>query len=195
MSDTNDPPPPPPLIARGEDPPPESGTGCVISPKVPPTPSDPPPPRSVIVSGEDRPPERGYVILPRFPPIPLYETLLVTARNLIGSNEFSVAVVVAHMACEVKVARVLTDSFQAKGLTHLEEAVVDLLPGYNLANKRIRNVYNAIKGDDIHNQPFWAAFVASAERRNKVTHEGLIVNKEEAEASLKVARELVDYLQ
>lgn len=128
------------------------------------------------------------------PPISHYEVVLMTARKLIDANEFSVAVVVAHMACEVKVAGLLADSFRAKGLTQLEEAVLKLLPGYNLGNNRVKSIYNAITGDEIQKQPFWPEFNESAERRNRIVHNGAVIGKVDAEASLGVARKLVDYL-
>ena len=123
------------------------------------------------------------------------EALLTTAQGLIARGDFSIAVVVAHMACEISAERALSRTFAAKGIEYLGESVGDLLPGYNLANERVRNLYNALTGDQIQKQSFWKAFKESASRRNAAVHKGSIMTKEEAEASYKAASDLVAYLQ
>jgi hypothetical protein len=70
-----------------------------------------------------------------------------------------------------------------------------LLPGYNLANDRVRKLYNAVTGDQIQTQSFWQAFKESATRRNQAVHNGRIATKAEAEASFKAASDLVAYLK
>jgi hypothetical protein len=123
------------------------------------------------------------------------EPLLRTARTLIDTGDFSTGVVVAHMACDISTERALSRAFSAKSLASLEEAVEDLLPGYNLANDRVRNLYNALTGDEVQKQPFWQAFKESATRRNRIVHSGRIVNKADAEASYKAACDVVAYLK
>ena len=91
--------------------------------------------------------------------------------------------------------RPISQAFAAKGIGYLEEAVLALLSGYNLANERIRDLYNAVAGDKIQNQSFWCHFKASAKRRNDAVHGGKTITKAEADASLKAARELVAYLK
>ncbi len=144
-------------------------------------------------------PETGHLILvgesATVVVITYPEALLTTAQGLIASGEFSIAVVVAHMACEISAERALSRTFAAKGIEYLEESVEDLLPGYNLANDRVRNLYNAVSGDQIQKQSFWQAFKESATRRNQAVHKGRIVTKGEAEASYKAASDLVAYLK
>jgi hypothetical protein len=123
------------------------------------------------------------------------EKLLTVAQDLIAKGEFSIAVVVAHMACEIGVERALLRAFKAKGIDFLEQAIEDLLPSYNLANERVRNLYNAATGDQIEKTSFWQHFKESATRRNKAVHEGKIATKAEAEASLNAASCLVAYLK
>jgi hypothetical protein len=60
------------------------------------------------------------------------EKLLITAQDLIEKGEFSISVVVAHMACEISVERAISRAFKAKGIDYLEQPVEDLLPSYNL---------------------------------------------------------------
>jgi hypothetical protein len=69
-----------------------------------------------------------------------------------------------------------------------------MLPCCNLANDRVRSLYNAVTGNEIQQQPFWAAFMQSATRRNQAVHEGRILTKAEAEASLKAASALIAFL-
>ena len=122
------------------------------------------------------------------------QTLLSAALSLIGSGQFNIAVVVAHMACEIATERCLSESFTQKGIQYLEAAVTDLLNGYNLANEKHRNLYTALTGDEVQKQPFWQDFKNSATRRNRIIHQGAIVGKAEAEESLKAASDLVSHL-
>ncbi len=68
------------------------------------------------------------------------QTLLSTAQGLIDQGQFSIAVVVSHMACEIAVERSFSEAFVSKGIPHLVEPVTDLLNGYNLATERIRKL-------------------------------------------------------
>ena len=123
------------------------------------------------------------------------EALLTTAQRLIADGECSIAVVVAHMACEISAERALSRAFTANGIGYLDEAVDDLLPGYNLANDRVRNLYNAVTGNEIEKQSFWQTFKESATRRNRAVHKGKVVTKAEAETSFKAAKDLVAFLK
>jgi hypothetical protein len=67
--------------------------------------------------------------------------------------------------------------------------------GYNLAKERNRNLYNALVGRKIQDEPFWQAFKVSATRRNKIMHEGASATKEEAEQTYGAAGELIAYLK
>lgn len=123
------------------------------------------------------------------------DTLLTKAQELIATGDFSIAVVIAHMACEISAERAISQAFAAKGIGYLEESVLAFLSGYSLANERIRDLYNAVTGNQIHKQPFWDTFKASAKRRNDAVHGGKAITQSEADASLKAARDLVAYLK
>jgi hypothetical protein len=122
-------------------------------------------------------------------------TLLDVARRLIDQGQFSIAVVVAHMACEIATERSLSESFSAKGVGYLEEAVTDLLNGNNLASNRIRTLYTALTGDNVQQATFWQKFKASAELRNKIVHGGKIAGKQDAEDSYAATSDLVAHLR
>ena len=123
------------------------------------------------------------------------EALLATARRMIADGEFGVAVVVAHMACEISVERALSRAYEGKDTGFLGESAQEMLPCSDLANDRVRNLYNAVTGKEIQQQSFWHAFKESATRRNQAVHEGRILTKVEAEASLKAATDLVAFLR
>jgi hypothetical protein len=123
------------------------------------------------------------------------QKLLTLARRLIDDGEFGIAVVVAHMACEIATERTLTEAFVSKGIPYLEDSVTDLFSGYNLANNRIRKLYTALTGDEVEKAPFWQKFKLSAERRNKIAHSSITVTKAEAEESHKAAKDLVAHLK
>jgi hypothetical protein len=128
--------------------------------------------------------------------IPYSETLLAKSHDLIAKGEFSIAVVVAHMACEISAERAISRAFAEKGIEYLEGSVLAFVSGYNLATPCIRDLYNAVTGKEIQKQPFWQAFKESVKRRNKVVHtkRGETATKAEAEHSYDAASYLVAYL-
>lgn len=123
------------------------------------------------------------------------QKLLAIAQGLIESNEFSISVVVAHIACEVATDRAFSKAFKEKHLEFLEEPIESFFSGNSLGNKKIRKLYTALTDDYIENQPFWSKFKESAVRRNKISHNGVIVGKVEAEESLAAARAFVAHLE
>lgn len=127
--------------------------------------------------------------------IPYPQRLLTLARKLIDDGEFSIGVVVAHMACEIATERTLSEAFTAKGISYLEKSVTEFLNGYNLANDRIRKFYTALTGDQIEQTDFWPKFKESATRRNEIVHSGVIATKPKAEESYAAAKDLVAHLK
>jgi hypothetical protein len=123
------------------------------------------------------------------------EALLDTARDLIAKDKFGVAVVVAHMACEIGAERVLSRAFTTKGIEYLQKPMEEFFSSYSLANERVRKLYNAVTGDQIQTQPFWSAFTKLAKQRNQAVHGGWIATKAEAETSLRAASDFVAYLK
>ena len=124
------------------------------------------------------------------------QKLLSLARKLIDDNgEFGIAIVVAHMACEIATERTMSEAFAAKGVSYLEDSVTDFLNGYSLANNRVRKLYTALTGDQVEKASFWQAFKTSAERRNKIVHSTIPVTKPDAEESHFAASALVAHLK
>jgi hypothetical protein len=120
--------------------------------------------------------------------------LLDEARDLIARRQHGIAVVVAHMACEVAVQRALSAAFVKRNIRDLEDSVSDFFSGYNLSNARLRAFYTALTGDTIQDVPFWQAFKDSAARRNKIVHEGRTATEAEAQASTDAASRFVEHV-
>jgi hypothetical protein len=87
--------------------------------------------------------------------VPYPERLLAVAQDLIAREEFSIAMVVAHMACEIRTEQALSRRRK--------------MSGYNLGNSRVRNLYNVVTGDQIEGQSFWPAFKRAAALRHNVS--------------------------
>lgn len=125
------------------------------------------------------------------------QILLRIARILLDKNDdklCGVAILVTHTACEVATERSLSGSFAKKGIRYLEEPMTGFLNGYNLADDKLRNLYTSMTGDKIEEKPFWKKFVKSAIRRNRIVHEGLICNREEAEESFEAVNDIIAHL-
>jgi hypothetical protein len=123
------------------------------------------------------------------------EVLLETAKSLVAAGQPTIAIVTAHMACEIAAERALARAFAARGLEFLEASVTDLLNGHNMASDRVRGLYTALTGDHIETQPFWGNFVISSKRRNRAIHAGDVLSEAEGRDSVAAATALVDHLQ
>lgn len=122
------------------------------------------------------------------------QRLVSVARDLIGSGEFSIAVVVLHMAAEVAVERRLSEAFAGRGIADLEDSIGEFLNGDNLANDRTRKLFVAVTGDEVHKQSCWPDFKESSTRRNKIVHESRTIGQKEAKVSLDAVRKLLLHL-
>jgi hypothetical protein len=123
------------------------------------------------------------------------QRLLRLARRLIDEGEFNIAVVAAHMACEIATEGSLSGAFLTRGIPDLEDPVMEFVNGHNLATPRIRELYTALTGDEVQKAVFWQKFKESAARRNNIIHAGAHAGKAEAEESYKAANDLVTHLK
>jgi hypothetical protein len=123
------------------------------------------------------------------------EMLLAEAQDLKSRQQFSLAVVIAQMACEISVERAISKAFATKQVEYLEEAIGKLLPSRNITNDRVRKFYTALTDDEIQTQTFWPGLTELAKLRNDAVHIGKFCTEQEAEASLKTAGLLVEYLK
>lgn len=114
-----------------------------------------------------------------------HRPLLETARTLLAEGRFGHALTQAHTAAEVFTERVFVAWFNARGIQELERPVRRLMPGYNLCNTNVRQLYTALTGDKIAEPPqaFWQALKTSRELREDFVHGGAIITREQAEAA------------
>jgi hypothetical protein len=120
--------------------------------------------------------------------------LLQDAAEHIKHKDYSVTIVVAHVACEITAQQGLTRAFTRRGISELEHPVRRLFTGFNLANERIRAIYEAVSGDAVHQQSFWQALTESAERRNRYVHSGTQATEQEAQNSLTACTAFVEHV-
>jgi hypothetical protein len=122
---------------------------------------------------------------------PYHRTLLNTASRLLSQKEPAVALVVAHMACEIYTEQILALALKKRALDdELESAITKLARGH-ISDKRIRRLYSALTGDDIEHAPFWARFTASWVLRGKAVHGGVKVSIDQGREACEIAREFV----
>ena len=145
----------------------------------------------------------GYTLVRQVMPLllllnnstPYHEVLLSTAKELVKQGHPAMAVVAANTACEYYVERALSKAMSRAGLTQpVEEAVSHLLPGYNLADRRVRSLYSALTGDAVHQQPFWSDFTTCVKVRNDVVHRGARASVQQAETAVAAAESLLRHL-
>ena len=121
--------------------------------------------------------------------------LLDAAREMIDRGRHEVSVVTAQMACEICAERVLRIYFRARNVAYLEDAIEDLLPSYNLANDKVRRMYVALTGDQIHQQYFWSEYKTMVSIRNKTVHAGGRIQESQAQMVYRIAHSVVKHLQ
>jgi hypothetical protein len=127
---------------------------------------------------------------------PLFEALLNSADGLLNRvNQPSAAVLVAQTAIEVCTERLVSKLLDKRGANFLEDWIDARLPNYNIANETVRSLYQALSSDtQIAQRPFWQRLGSHVQLRNDIAHEGRIAREDEAQASITVAREVIDYL-
>lgn len=123
------------------------------------------------------------------------QALLGDARRLIDSGQFSMAVVVSHIACEIAMERFLFKAFASKGIQYLEKWMSNALNGYQPTNDKIKELFTVLTGEKIQDQDFWMKFKNSWQCRKQFVHGGVQVEEIDAEDSLKACTALVDYLK
>jgi hypothetical protein len=89
------------------------------------------------------------------------------AERLIPESP-GIAIVVAHMACEVATEGALSRACASGGVPDLEDV--------------------ALTRDKVHEQPFWLRFRESAKLRNRIMHGEQTATAAEAERSLAAAK-------
>lgn len=130
-----------------------------------------------------------HVLSPKLIITEYHEVLLNFAKSLVNQNPYGISIVVAHMACEMAVERVMDQ------LTN-GNAQSSKMYGYNLSNKDNRIIYTKYTKDEIQERTsFRKKFKESTVRRNNIAHHRHIATAEEAQESLEATTALIKYLE
>lgn len=117
--------------------------------------------------------------------------LMEEAEALRAAGHPGWAAVAAQTACELRCRSALAQL--AAGHGPLGDLAERFAGGANPANDRVRRALAAL-GRDPEPEPWWHEFLAHAQRRNRVVHEGAVVSAEDAAASLKACAALIAWL-
>jgi hypothetical protein len=126
---------------------------------------------------------------------PWYRSLLESANRLMSDGQREIAVVTAQMACEIYTETAFSTLFRKKAVQYLEDSIAGLLPSYNLGNDRVRNLYVALTGDNIQDQPFWSRYKSAVSLRNGAIHRGERVSEIQAQDALRAFEEVVHHIE
>jgi hypothetical protein len=121
--------------------------------------------------------------------------LIKTAKDLKDQGHPEAAIVTAQTACEVCTEIFLEAGFRDQDITYLKDPITKLLPNYNVANPRVRSIYETVCDDQIGREPFWARFKQHVERRNRIVHRGENASQQDAEDSIAVAEEVIVHIR
>jgi hypothetical protein len=127
---------------------------------------------------------------------PRFEQLLDKAEALLLQDEHEQTVVVAQTACEVAIGDAMRRLI-AQRAPFMQSAMEGFINRqFGLSTKRMVDLWHALSGDDIRHTPgqLWERYEKHRGLRTRVAHEGSEASHQEAEASLKVAREVCDYV-
>jgi hypothetical protein len=113
-------------------------------------------------------------------------------QRLLREERYDLAVLVSQTLLELRVEAELVEFFEITGEHALGDAVLDLLPSFNLAHHRVSAFFERLVGvrlSDDHGEEM-AALRAHGKRRNRIAHEGAKVSREDARASLAAVLEV-----
>lgn len=123
-----------------------------------------------------------------------HSELLRAAKRNLDANEPAIALVTAHVECEVLTEQVISAAFKARGIDVLEDSVTDLLPSNSFSNDRVLAVYVALTDDPIQTAAFWQNFKESSTRRNRAVHRGQRITADEGRIACETAEAMLAHL-
>jgi hypothetical protein len=124
------------------------------------------------------------------------------ARDLFDVGDYDLAVVVAQTSCEVLTQAAITqligdpvegEPTSARVLRSWWQTRVQ--PCAMTADDRVRELWNALAGEEIQQQAaWWKDYKDHTSRRHGIVHRGATVTREDAEHSLKATEAFRDYI-
>lgn len=130
-----------------------------------------------------------------------YRTHLEAAKGFANEpdapDHYQSAIVMAQTACEMCAEDTIRVFFQVMGLDDLFEPMAEFIPSFNLASDdpKVRNLYMAICGDKVSDQPFWDALTELPKKTNRIRHAGETATKEEAEQLCAAAEQFINHVE
>jgi len=107
---------------------------------------------------------------------------------------FEYVTVAVQAACELAISRAMR-RLVADQAGNLLPALERLIGNrYDLADRRVSDLWNALASDEIQEADFWRPYRGHLVRRHGVVHEGRSVSRAEAEESIEVAHDLCDHV-
>jgi len=127
---------------------------------------------------------------------PLFQALLNSATHLLSIGQHGAAVLVAQTAIEVCTERVIAKSLEKRGAGFLQGWIHLRTRPYSLGTSpKTKALYQLVTGDvKIGQAPFWRRLTKHVKRRHAVGHRGQAVDLADAQDSVRVAGEAIQYL-
>ena len=122
------------------------------------------------------------------------QSLLETARELADQEQYNLAIMIAHQGCDIAMERAIARAVGTKKHQSPKDIANSLPSGYSLANERTRELYTALTGDEIQEQPFWQQVKELVALRDQIVHGNKSASRAESEAALRAATSVVNYL-
>jgi hypothetical protein len=130
--------------------------------------------------------------------------LLKTAEQLRDGGHWGSAVVFARTACELCTELVIAYGFHRlvtpgrpgrRFRFRLGEDVGSLIHTYNLADQKLRAVYEALTDDSIHQCSFWENYTRLSALRNRIVHSGEQATEEQGRQACATAEEFLRHME
>jgi len=115
---------------------------------------------------------------------PFHKKFFDETNKYLRDGQKEAVVVFAQTACELCTEYALTILLQIWEIQFLTRPLIEEFRARNIVDKRVREVYEGLSGDDLQKKPFLKKLDRLNTLRNKVVHKGAKCTKEEAEESI-----------
>jgi predicted RNA-binding Zn-ribbon protein involved in translation (DUF1610 family) len=128
--------------------------------------------------------------------VPHWTNLLATANALFDSKFYGSAIIVAQTACEVVMARAITNALISRGVGYLDKPISELVSSYSPNNENTRRLYNSLTGDNVAGLGYWKDYKLMVERRHDCVHEGAHrqISEQDARQGIDAATRLIEHI-
>lgn len=126
-----------------------------------------------------------------------HEMLIGMAKDALDRKEFELSVILATSACEMLTERAFSLLFSYRNVEYLYDSVIGRQRVYNnITNKKSRDLYIALSGDNIITKfNGWADLGKHYNRRHEIVHQGKTVDEEDAKKSLQIVNEYIKHIE